>query len=103
MKYKFIIQWFKVKKIFKINKNLEFLDTINNEKLSVTNDEQLDLLKYFFKDDKSDLYVQDIIVGEKVEKKNNIEDQENKIKSDKDDEESILVPDSENEIIELLE
>ena len=47
------------------------------------------LIFYTFKDDKSDLYVQDIIVGEKVENKNNKEDQENKIKPDKDDEESI--------------
>ena len=102
------VEYFSNDNLIEIPRNIKperysIIHTINNEKLSVTNDEQLDLLKYFFKDDKSDLYVQDIIVGEKVENKNNKEDQENKIKSDKDDEESILVPDSENEIIELLE
>ena len=87
------VEYFSNDNLIEIPRNIKperysIIHTINNEKLSVTNDEQLDLLKYFFKDDKSDLYVQDIIVGEKVENKNNKEDQENKIKSDKDDEES---------------
>ena len=85
------VEYFSNDNLIEIPRNIKperysIIHTINNEKLSVTNDEQLDILKYFFKDDKSDLYVQDIIVGEKVENKNNKEDQENKIKSDKDDE-----------------
>ncbi len=103
------VEYFSNNNLVEIPRNIKperysIIHTINNEKLSVTNDEQLDILKYFFEDDKSDLYVQDIIVGEQKEKENdNTINEENKIKSDKDNQKSSIVSDSENEIIELLE
>ena len=78
---------------------------MNNKKITVKNDEeQINLLNYFFKEDKTDLLVKDIIVGEIAnqtkktdEKKNSGSDLINK------DNEKIKIIDSEDEVIQLLE
>ena len=74
---------------------------INNEKISVKNsDEQMNILNYFFKEDKRDLYVKDIIVNSKINNKNketlNTQNISDKTKD-------IQIIDSEVEIINLIE
>ena len=73
---------------------------INNEKISVKNsDEQMNILNYFFKEDKRDLYVKDIIVNSKINNKNketlNTQNISDKTKD-------IQIIDSEDEIINLI-
>ncbi len=67
--------------------------TLNNQKISVKNDEvEKNVLNYFFKEDKTDLMVKDIIIEKS--NKNDLIDEAN---------EEIKIIGSEEEIIQLLE
>ena len=76
---------------------------LNNKKISIIEEEE-NILNYFFKEDKTDLMVKDIIVRENTQSNNNIDEQKN-------DENDLIIKDSkeikiissEEEIIQLLE
>tara|TARA_B100001093_G_C26759827_1_gene985145 strand:- start:194 stop:1426 length:1233 start_codon:yes stop_codon:yes gene_type:complete len=79
--------------------------TINNKKISIINDEEeFNILNYFFEEDKTDLMVKDIIVREDAQRNNKIDEQKNN-KDDLiiEDNEEIEIISSEEEIIQLLE
>ena len=104
------VQYFTNENLVEVPRNIKperysIVHTLNNKKITVKNDEdQINLLNYFFKEDKTDLLVKDIIVGEIAnetrktdEKKNSGADLINK------DNEKIKIVDSEDEVIQLLE
>jgi hypothetical protein len=72
----------------------------NNDELSVkNNDEQLNILEYFSSEDRTDLEVKDIIVGEISDESSNKKNLNNENEEGNKNTEII---DSENEVIELI-
>ena len=104
------VEYFTNEDLVEIPRNIKperysIVHTLNNKKISVKNDEeQINILNFFFKEDKTDLLVQDIIVGENTKKNKGTEEQKNS-KSDliNDDNEKVRIIDAEDEVIQLLE
>jgi len=103
------VEYFSNESVIEIPRNIKperytIIHTINNEKFSIKDNlEQLNILNYFSKDDKSDLLVQDIIVGETISKNRESLKKDNSIKSDDKIDELDENIDSEDQLIELLE
>ena len=104
------VEYFTNEDLIEIPRNIKperysIVHTLNNKKISVKNDEeQINILNFFFKEDKTDLLVQDIIVGENAKASKVIDEQKNST-SDliNDDNEKVRIIDSEDEVIQLLE
>ena len=100
------VEYFTNENLVEIQRNLKpekysILHISNNEKLSVkNNEEQFSIINYFFKEDKRDLYIKDIIVGENIKNENQ---KSIKTKNVSNKTKDIQIIDSENEIIDLIE
>ncbi len=103
------VEYFTNENLVKIPRNIKperysIIHTLDNKKISADNDEQVNILNYFFKEDKTDLIVQDIIVGENTKEKSKTDEGKNiETNSINEDKEKIKIVDSEDEIIQLLE
>ena len=104
------LEYFTNENLVEIPRNIKperysIVHTLNNKKISVENDEeQINILNLFFKEDKSDLLVQDIIVGKNTKKNKETDEQKNSMAdSINKDNEKVRTIDSEDEIIQLLE
>ena len=77
------VEYFTNEDLIEIPRNIKperysIVHTLNNKKISVKNDEeQINILNFFFKEDKTDLLVQDIIVGENAKVSKVIDEQKN--------------------------
>ena len=104
------VEYFTNENLVEIPRNIKperysIVHTLNNKKISLEDDEeQINILNFFFKEDKTDLLVQDIIVGE-----NNKKNKETDVKKNNptdlvnESNEKIKIIDSEDEVIQLLE
>ena len=104
------VEYFTNENLVEIPRNIKperysIVHTLNNKKISVENDEeQINILNFFFKEDKNDLLVQDIIVGENTKKNKETDEQKNStVDLINKDNEKVRTIDSEDEIIQLLE
>ena len=99
------VEYFTNENLVEIPRNIKperysIIHTTNNNKLSVkNNEEQLNILEYFSSEDRTDLDVKDIIVGEISDESSNKKDLNNE---DVEVNKNTEIIDSENEVIELI-
>ena len=99
------VEYFTNENLVEIPRNIKperysIIHTTNNNKLSVkNNEEQLNILEYFSSEDRTDLDVKDIIVGEISNESSNKKDLNNE---DVEVNKNTEIIDSENELIELI-
>ena len=104
------VEYFTNENLVEIPRNIKperysIVHTLNNKKLSVENDEeQINILNFFFKEDKNDLLVQDIIVGVNT-KENNEADEKKKSGADliNENNKKVGIINSKDEVIQLIE
>ncbi len=104
------IEYFTNENLVEIPRNIKperysIVHTLDNKKISVKNDEeQINILNFFFKEDKADLLVKDIIVGENTKKNKGADRQKNTSANlANEDNKKVRIIDSEDEAIQLLE
>lgn len=104
------VEYFTNENLVEIPRNIKperysIVHTLNNKKLSVENDEQqINILNFFFKEDKTDLLVQDIIVGVNT-KENKEADEKKKSGADliNENNKKVGIINSKDEVIQLIE
>ena len=98
------VEYFTNENLVEIPRNIKperysIIHTTNDELSVKNNDEQLNILEYFSSEDRTDLEVKDIIVGEISDESSNKKNLNNENEEGNKNTEII---DSENEVIELI-